>query len=150
MSATPAEPGRPAGPRPWRDVAFLTVLLGLAAVPLVALRGHPLFFTPRFQFGLWGAWLAVAAAWAWFARRTVTRGVGGWAVWVRWAAYAAVLFAVSVVAFDKPLRQHFWGGCDEVTNFYAPACKIWCDGWDHYGRPLTGVARWAASVEALI
>jgi hypothetical protein len=151
MKATPvALTGRPLE-RPWRDVVFLTALLALAVIPLVALRGHPLLFSPAFQLGVLALGVGLVSAWLSSARRVSpllpgTDGTGELPghrrAWLRPAAVAGALFVLTIVAFQIPLREHFWGGYDEITILLPEYKGLWCSTWDSYARPLTGLSAW--------
>ena len=133
-----------------RDVKWLTALLLGVAIVLVALRDRPLFYSPPFQVTFWLAWLGAAVRWVRWASPLpaldTPTGVPEASVrarWLRGAVYVVAVFALSVVAFQLPLRLHFWGGYDEVYNFQTVHRTLWCpqmDGW--ISRPLSGLSAW--------
>jgi hypothetical protein len=127
------------------DFGYLSGLIGLAAVPLVAWRGSPLSFSVGAVAAVAGCWLVLFAAW--LAASPVVpafaapdRPGGPPPGWFVRPAIAVLLLLLTVLAFCLPLRIHFWGGADEAFNFSAELARVWSDEWDrHLGRPLVGL-----------
>jgi hypothetical protein len=127
------------------EFGFVTALIALPAVPLIAWRGSALSYSVWPVAAVFGCWLVVLAAWlatsptipAFSApdrndAPTTRRFVA--------PAVAVLLFLLTVLAFGLPLRIHFWGGVDEAFNFRTEEARVWSDEWDrNLGRPLVGL-----------
>ena len=131
--------------RPYRDIAFITTLLAVAGYPLLLLRHHPLFFSPRFQAMIWLLESLVFAVWVLRGRRmnvaATTHGYNQWLDWCRNTGFAFCLVAVAILVFYLPMREHFWGGYDEIYSLTPAAGQFWSDGpfTDQIARPTFGI-----------
>ena len=138
------QPDFPDGqPRAWRDYAFVAALLVLAAVPLVGLRTSSIIYAPGFAPAIWLAVACLFAAWVLPDRRgtsSTARAPCGWGWWARAAAFVAALAAAAVVVYYLPMREHFWGGYDEVLCLRSAERALWHSSWDKLGRPTWGIA----------
>jgi hypothetical protein len=129
--------------RPFRDLAFIAALLGLAATPLLAPRGSQLVYSPIFVSTIWLVGLCVFAAWVLPTRRSLSGVLPDWR-WklARYAGIVVVMVATGVVVFYLPMREHFWGGCDDVCCINAQHQGVWLAAWDNYSRPMWGLGPW--------
>ena len=131
--------------RPYRDIAFISVLLGLAAVPLLLLRHHPIFFSIVFQVTVWIAEMAVFAVWVLLDRRAdlapTTSEPRRWPGLLRNGGYIGALSAVTLIVFYVPMREHFWAGGDETHTLSPEVNHFWSDGFvtDKVARPTWGI-----------
>ena len=130
-------------PRPTRDYAFIAALLGLGAIPLLGLRNHPLLYTSFLAPAVWVAGACLFAAWVLPGQRRITSALWkprGWTWWARAAGFVAALGAAAHVVYCLPMREHFWGGYDEILCLKPAMQAVWYWEWDQLGRPTWGIA----------
>jgi hypothetical protein len=149
---------KPASARPLLiDAAFITSLLVLACIPLIALRGSRWWHVAPVVWGYWAGGAVVTILWEVVQRRLSHRAVDGRDAEPRWgvtrtaagergraAIEATLLLALTLVTFADPMRRHFWGGFDEPSSSLRRAvAMLWSDDWDEkLARPLLGVPAW--------
>jgi hypothetical protein len=134
------------------DLVFVTLLLALAAVPLVLLRGSPVLADLRFVVGFPALCALTALGWLYLGRRSsmppTADGAAGanadaaensWG-WGTSLLVGGLLLALTIVSYALPLRKHFWGGADEFVNFDPVCAQVWSAGWDAAtSRPIVGL-----------
>jgi hypothetical protein len=131
------------GQRTIRDLAFILVLLGLAAVPLLVLRNQPIFFSQGFQLSIWLVGACILAAWTGLDRRSspVVSGSEPKQAYLWAIGLGLGLVFIEAVVFYLPMMVHFWGGCDEFCCLYPNVQTIWCIDLDRgHSRALWGLA----------
>src|SRR5262245_44343986 len=115
------------------DLGFVTVVLFVLAVPLLMMRFDPLFYRPE-GFAVVTAMLgAMAAVWAYLARRDSNAEPAASAArlgWWRTALLAAVLAGVVYVNFYRPLQIQFWCGADDFVNLLDEPLPAGLEKWD--------------------
>ncbi len=133
------------------DLGFVVALAAMAAVPLLLFAAIPALNRPECLVGFVGPFVAIAALWTVAARRRedaahlpgpdASGPNGGSRRDVWWVlVVAALLAAVTYVAFYAPLRIHFWMGYDDVIHFRPRSLTDWLAQWrgfDAMNRPLT-------------
>ncbi len=130
------------------DACFVSVLLLIAAVPLLWLRGLPSSYADSTFAIVWGAGALVTVAWLFVTRNFPAPSVAEsptdapreslFSRGRRWVV-AALFVLVMWLAFYEPMKLHFWGGVDEFAAINDPYTKVWSDGWDRAGnRPMLG------------
>ena len=128
-----------------RDLCFIAALLAIAAFPLLALRHHPLFFSPVFQSAIWLFGAGVLGVWIIGRRRPgfipITREEVRWPRRLRTAGLVLSLAAITYIVFYLPMRQHFWAGYDEMRTLHPELQSVWSDHevTDQLGRPTWGI-----------
>jgi hypothetical protein len=125
------------------DIGFLTALIALPAVPLIAWRSTPLSFSPGPVGAVFGCWLAVFAAWLAVSPSGTTVAIPEQEPTRRWFVnplVSVLLMMLTLLAFYMPVQINFWGGADEVLSFVPGAEGMWRDHWDRsLCRPLVGL-----------
>ncbi len=145
--ATPPTTSVPA--KPWRDLLFIALLLTLAAVPLLLLRHDSLMYSPLFIGAFWFSFATLCASWLLrdpYARTDAPVAACARFHRLRLTAVAAVMLPLMLVVFYLPMRQHFWGGYDEVLCFNPRFYAIWSPLCDKLSRPTWGLAPLAGSL----
>lgn len=109
------------------DLGAVTILLALASVPLLVLRGSPLLGQPEVLAILFALPVGLVVLWSVLARRfpesppsdvlPSPEETSGALPWWRTALVAVLLGVLTLVCFYYPLRIHFWGGADDFINF---------------------------------
>ena len=129
--------------RPDRDLGFVVILLALVAVPLLALRSDPIIYNPLFKIPFALMFAVIVAAWVRASRRDSSIDTCEPRTPISWhktAGFVLGLGAVLVAVYYLPLREHFWGGWDEIGCLRAESQTIWSSSWDKYCRPMWGLA----------
>jgi hypothetical protein len=138
-----AQPLTTISPRPYRDIAFISVLLALAAVPLILLRNQPALESPLFlpAFGISVA--AILAVWLLGDRRSSSiseDAPSSLHCCLRFAVIIAAVVALFYIVYYMLMREHFWGGYDEVLCLDPQLQAVWSPAWDKLSRPTWGLA----------
>lgn len=133
------------------DVIFSTILLAIAAIPLILLRDTRWFYNGFVMSGLLIVWLIVCVGWLVTAKRReqplhltpTTRagyGIGKSRSFIALLAIVVGLIIFTVVAFYIPMRQHYWIGMDEPVLIDAQH-HFWYDYYDQLAsRPLSALS----------
>lgn len=134
------------------DFGFATAILMETAIPLVFLRYSPWLHEVQWPTVLSGIIAATAVLWAALARRFQKAlpadppSQNGpeeceFSAWWQSALIAALLGAVTLVNFYRPMTIHFWGGVDEFCNLIDfKSLANGMAGWDRgMNRPLTAL-----------
>jgi hypothetical protein len=128
----------------WRllDVGLVVLLLVLAAVPLIVLRGHPVWGRVECSAGMWALFAGTLALWAGLFRRAAPeQAADGRLAWWQTALVAVLLGGVAFVGVYLPIRIHFWGGADDFIHFLDTPLIPWMSHFDHgMNRPFTVLA----------
>lgn len=132
---------------PLADYLFITLLLILAAIPLIMLRGSVLLKIGLILFAFYTTWLGMFALWLVATRdggtshtddqhlRPVPDRAASLKRSFKGLAIASLLLAFTIVTFYTPMKQHFWGGGDEHGALIDDS--LWSDVSDlGFGRPL--------------
>ncbi|MDX1990927.1 MAG: hypothetical protein SF029_00965 [bacterium] len=137
------------------DVAFITVLLVLAGVPLILWRDTPWLENTAALVVVLVLWLIVCAGWLLVARREQRQlpaqpragsGFGLRRSFWEMLAVGGGFFLIGLIAFYLPVRQHYWIGMDEPVLMDAQN-YLWYPVYDQQaGRPLAAIAAFVAGV----
>jgi hypothetical protein len=128
------------------DLQYLTTILALAAIPVVALRALPTpdgWWRPTVSMVSFSAIFVVVWNWRKAAASLESETAARVAATTPWnsarLALLAILFlGLTVVNFYLPLCQHFWGGGDEHIVFLPRNEALWNSNLEqNAGRPLS-------------
>lgn len=123
-----------------REFVFLSLLLIIAAIPLILWRAAPQIFEVVPMLGVATLWLGVCALWliASTRRTKIASTVSTYSssyTFGRILLIISGLLALTIISFYVPMRQHFWVGMDEI--FELTNGSPWSALWDNFAnRPL--------------
>src|SRR5258706_6239508 len=139
------------------DFSFITVLLIIATIPLLGLRGANWLNNSSFVLASAILWLGIAGLWLWISERikpvsaevATNKMVNRKRIdFGRTVAIALLLVLFTQLAFYLPLQKSFWRGYDDTSTIISgDQPDLWWTVWDAgYNRPFAFIQAFIALV----